>query len=85
MSVLRSYGIPNLLPVVVAPSEAPLKVRSACKKLVNAATAASGLHPDPENWTPKLAEYQIELITLQTIAALTSLFTAVSWYPVYLQ
>ena len=33
MAVLRDFGLPNLVPVVIPPTDAPLKVRSASKKL----------------------------------------------------
>lgn len=33
LAVLRDFGLPNLVPAVVPPSDAPLKVRSASKKL----------------------------------------------------
>jgi hypothetical protein len=37
LTVLRDFGLPTLIPVVLPPAGAPLKVRSASKKL--AATA----------------------------------------------
>lgn len=33
LSILRDFGLPNLVPVVIPPADAPLKVRSASKKL----------------------------------------------------
>lgn len=37
LTILREFGAPLLVPVVLAPAGAPLKVRAACKKLAAAA------------------------------------------------
>ena len=37
LSILRDFGLPNLVPVVIPPADAPLKVRSASKKLATEA------------------------------------------------
>ena len=54
LAILRDFGLPTLVPVVLPPEGAPLKVRAASKKLAAAALELQ-VHlvqgPDLPAWT----------------------------------
>lgn len=60
LAILREFGLPSLIPVVVPPLEAPLKVRAACKKL-----ASETLEAQVGNWqSPLVIDQELQVVPM---------------------